>query len=131
MMVVTRVLRYLKGSPGRGLFFKKTPNLGFCELIWLKSLLGELKQQTSEPMKLYYDNKAAISITHNPVYHDRTKNVGIDRHFIKEKIEEGMVCIIYVPTSSHAADVLTKSLWKPDFERLIDKLGLYNIYSQA
>ena len=73
---------------------------GLCEMIWLKNLLGKLKQQTSEPMKLYCDNKAATSITHNPVYHDRTKYVGIDRHFIKEKIKDGMACIIYVPTLS-------------------------------
>lgn len=187
MATVMRVLRYLKGSPGRGLFFKKNTrrgieaytdadwagsitdrrstsgycsfvwgNLvtwrskkqtvvarssaeaelrslahGLCEMMWLKDLLDELRQQADEPLKLYCDNKAAISITHNPVYHDRTKHVGIDRHFIKEKIEKGVVCIIYVPTESQAADVLTKSLWKPDFERLVYKLGLLDIYSQA
>ena len=183
----SRVLRYLKGSPGRGLFFKKNSSRGveaytdadwagsvtdrrstsgycsfvwgnlvtwrskkqsvvarssaeaelrslahgLCELIGLKNLLGELRQQASKPLKLYCDNKAAISITHNPVYHDRTKHVGNDRHFIKEKIEDGTVFFIYVPTSSQTSDFLTKSLWKPDFERLIDKLGLYNIYGQA
>jgi hypothetical protein len=38
---------------------------------------------------LYCDNKAAISIAHNIVQHDRTKHVEIDRHFIKEKLREG------------------------------------------
>ncbi|RVW21063.1 hypothetical protein CK203_107525 [Vitis vinifera] len=51
------------------------------------------------PMKLYCDNKAAISIAHNPVQHDRTKHVEIDRHFIKEKIEVGLINLSYVSSS--------------------------------
>ena len=69
---------------------------GVSELLWLKLLLKELQVATKSPMKLYSDNKAAISIAHNPVHHDRTKHVEVDRHFIKEKIEEGSICIPYV-----------------------------------
>lgn len=39
-------------------------------------------------MKLYCDNNAVISIAHNPVLHDITMHVEIDKHFIKEKLEE-------------------------------------------
>ncbi|EXB78682.1 hypothetical protein L484_004047 [Morus notabilis] len=56
------------------------------------------------PMKLYCDNKATISIAHNPVQHDRTKHVEIDRHFIKEKIEAEAICMPFVPTSQQVAD---------------------------
>ena len=55
-----------------------------------QEILEELRRPVSSPMKLYCDNKAAISIAHNPVQHDRTKHVEVDRHFIKEKIEEGV-----------------------------------------
>jgi len=48
-------------------------------------------------MKLFCDNKSAINIAHNPVQHDRTKRIEIDRHFIKEKLEEGLICLSYVP----------------------------------
>ena len=47
-------------------------------------------------MRLYYDNKSAISIAHNPRQHDRTKHIGIDRHFIKEKLDSGLICTPYV-----------------------------------
>ena len=55
---------------------------GFCELLWIKSLLKDLKVEQLDCMRLYCDNKATISIAHNPVQHDRTKHVEIDRHFI-------------------------------------------------
>ena len=42
---------------------------------------------TTNPMVLYSDNKATISIAHNPVHHDKTKQEEVDRHFIKEKIK--------------------------------------------
>ncbi|RVW87496.1 hypothetical protein CK203_036334 [Vitis vinifera] len=61
---------------------------GICEGIWLNRLLEELRVPLMHPMVLYCDNQAAISIAKNPVHHDRTKHVEIDRHFIKEKIEE-------------------------------------------
>ncbi|EXB75222.1 hypothetical protein L484_026004 [Morus notabilis] len=94
---------------------------GICEMIWLKRILEELRRPVIMPMKLYCDNKAAINIAHNPVQHDRTKHVEIDRHFIKEKIEAGAICMPFVPTSQQVADVLTKGLFRPNFEFLISK----------
>ncbi|WVY92731.1 hypothetical protein V8G54_031819 [Vigna mungo] len=40
---------------------------GICELLWLKIILEDLRIKWEEPMKLYCDNKSAISIAHNPV----------------------------------------------------------------
>jgi hypothetical protein len=47
-------------------------------------------------MNLYCDNKSAIEIAHNPVQHDRTKHVEVDRHFIKEKLEAGIIQFLFV-----------------------------------
>ncbi|KAI0519393.1 hypothetical protein KFK09_006839 [Dendrobium nobile] len=65
--------------------------LGICELLWIKIILEDLKVKWDEPMKLHCDNKSAISIAHNPVQHDRTKHIEVDRHFIKEKLDSGLV----------------------------------------
>ena len=54
------------------------------------------------------DNKAAISMALNPVQRERSKHMEIDRHFIREKVEEGTICLTFLPTHLQAADVLTK-----------------------
>ncbi|KAI3450100.1 hypothetical protein Pfo_006765, partial [Paulownia fortunei] len=104
---------------------------GICEAIWIERLLEELKIDRSYPMRLYCDNKSAISIAYNPVHHDRNKHVEIDRHFIKEKLESGIINAIYVPTGQQTADLFTKGLLRHTFEYLVGKLGMINIYSQA
>ena len=57
-------------------------------------------------MRLYCDNKSAINIAHNPVLHDRTKDIEIDKHFIKEKLDSGLICTPYVSTHGQLADIL-------------------------
>lgn len=52
--------------------------VGICELLWLIMLLEDLGFCSNNPMLLYCDNKAAMSIAHDPVQHDRTKHVEID-----------------------------------------------------
>lgn len=101
---------------------------GICEGLWLQRLLGELQVDLELPIKLYCDNKAAINISLNPVQHDRTKHVEVDRHFIKEKVEEGRICLTYVPTKEQTADILTKGLSRQNFEDCICKLDMINIY---
>lgn len=75
--------------------------------------MNDLKIPYSSTVKLYSDNKSAISITHNPVHHDRTKYVKVDCYFIKEKIEEGIVNLSNVSTKFQEADILTKAMPRP------------------
>ena len=82
-------------------------------------------------MQLYCDNQFAILIARNPMLHDRTKHVEIDRHFIKEKLEEGSVNLSYVLSTSQTSDILTKPLARTSFDELCTKLGLINIYQSA
>ena len=104
---------------------------GICEVIYLKRLLEDLKVQVFSPMKLYCDNKSAIAIAHNPVLHDRTKHVEIDKHFIKEKIDSGHICMPYLPTTEQVADILTNGLPKKQFDKLCCKLALEDIFRPA
>ncbi|CAA7401998.1 unnamed protein product [Spirodela intermedia] len=55
----------------------------------------------------------------------------IDCHFIKEKIDSGQICTIYVPTIDQIADIFTKGLCGNIFYHLVSKLGMDNIHSPA
>lgn len=99
---------------------------GICEL-----LMVELNIQGDEPMKLYCDNKATINRAHNPAHHDRTKHGEIDQHIFKEKIEEKLVCVVYLPTVHQIVDVLTKGIPRQSLDNLMSKLGMVDIFAPA
>ncbi|KAM7491697.1 hypothetical protein LguiA_034618 [Lonicera macranthoides] len=63
------------------------------ELLWLKLLLTDIGYPPREPMVLHCDNKAACDIAQNPVQHNRTKHVKVDRFFIKKKLEENIIAV--------------------------------------
>ncbi|RDX72974.1 Copia protein, partial [Mucuna pruriens] len=171
LQVAYGVLHYLKGSPKKGILFKrnnimalesytnidnvgtlvdKRSTFGYCtflggefsnmeeaitqglsKLVWLKIILNDLRIELKGPMKLYCDNKSIINIAHNSVEHDRTKHIEIDRHFIIEKLEKGLVCMSYVPSTQQLVDFLTKGLNNSTFHDLIIKLGMKDIYSST
>jgi hypothetical protein len=182
--IVHRILRYLKGTPGKGLWFAKSGHLevdgysdsdwascqddrrstsgycvfvggnlvswrskkqavvsrstaeaeyralsqGLCEMLWVKYLLSELKLLRKGPLKVWCDNQSAIAIANNPVQHDRTKHVEIDRFFIKEKLDAGIISLTHVSSGQQFADCLTKGLGTKDCNLACDKMGMIDIY---
>jgi len=179
----TRVLRYLKGSVGKGLFLsasssinlvgyadsdwagcpttrrsttgyftmlgsspiswktKKQPTISrssaeaeyrslatlSSELQWLKYLLSDLGINHSQPITIYCDSQAAIHIAENPVFHERTKHIEIDCHFVREKIKSGLITPSYIRSSDQLADIFTKPLGGDAYKRILGKLGVIEI----
>lgn len=100
-----------------------------AELIWLYGLLTKVDTKPQLPINIYSDSKAAIQIAANPVYHERTKHIEIDCHFVRERIQQGLVITKYIATTYQSADILTKGLTKVQHEYLKSKLGVINIFS--
>ena len=102
-----------------------------CELMWIKHLLKELKFVMKLPMVMHCDNRAAIYIAYNPVFHERTKHIEVDCHITREKVKDGVIAIPYVSIRVQIADMFTKALCKTRLGLLCNKLGLYDINSPA
>jgi hypothetical protein len=58
-----------------------------CHLIWLRNMLKHLGFPQENPTEIYIDNRSAIALAKNPVYHERNKHIDIRHHFIREHVK--------------------------------------------
>jgi cephalosporin-C deacetylase-like acetyl esterase len=56
------------------------------ELIWLQPFLQEIGFSTPSPIPLFCDNQFVLHIASNQVFHERTKYIDFNCHFIRNKI---------------------------------------------
>ena len=82
-------------------------------------------------MKLICDNQAALHISSNPVFHERTKYIEVDCHFIREKIASGCISTSFVNSNDQLADIFFKSLRGPRIKYICEKLGAFDLYAPA
>ena len=62
-----------------------------CEAIWLRKILVDLFDTSLDPTTIYCDNQSCIKLSENPVFHDRSKHIEIRYHFIRDKVQKGVV----------------------------------------
>nr|GFB06488.1 retrovirus-related Pol polyprotein from transposon TNT 1-94 [Tanacetum cinerariifolium] len=73
---------------------------------------------------MYCDSKAAISISCNPIQHSRTKHIDVRYHFIKEKVEKGIIELFFIGTEYQLAGLFTKALPVERFQYRVRRLGM-------
>lgn len=98
-----------------------------CQAIWLRKMVGQVTGNYIEPVVLYIDNRSAIDLAKNPVFHGRSKHIDIRYHFIRECVENGEIVVKHISTDLQRADVLTKALPAARFEKMRSLLGVRSL----
>ncbi|XP_062006043.1 uncharacterized mitochondrial protein AtMg00810-like [Rosa rugosa] len=106
---------------------QKTVSLSSAEAEY--RAMADLHMPISSPAILHCDNQSALHIAANPVFHERTRHIEMDCHFIRDKILQGEVVTQHVISSQQLADVFTKALGKEKFKSLMCKLGVLDNHS--
>jgi hypothetical protein len=79
------------------------------EVTWLRWLLEDFDVSVSMPTPLLSNSTGAISIARDPVKHELTKHVGVDAHFTRSQVQDGVVALQYVPSEIQLADFFMKA----------------------
>jgi len=94
------------------------------QALWLHKILSDLSMEEREPTEISVDNQAAIAISHNPVFHGKTKHFNIKLYFLWEVQKHGDIKLIYCKSEDQLADLFTKPLPASRFEYLRKMLGV-------
>ncbi|XP_019255182.1 PREDICTED: uncharacterized protein LOC109233775 [Nicotiana attenuata] len=99
------------------------------EITWLVRLLGDLTVQPTLPVLIHSDSQAAIHIARNPIFHERTKHVDLDCHFVRQQFLFGLISLSFVPSDCQLADLFTKPLSQGSHRHILSKLGVHSLPS--
>ena len=105
--------------------------LSSCEAeyiaVWLCRLIADLAGRNVEKFRLLMDNKVAIELSKNPVFHERSKHIDTRYHYIRECVANGIAEVEHVGTNKQLADILKKPLGRVKFIEMRQKLGVSEI----
>lgn len=100
---------------------------GTSEIVWITQLLRDFHIHLAALTPIFCDNQTAIHIATNPVFHERTKHVEIDCHFIRNKIIDGFIKLLPVRSQLQLTDMFTKPLPFSQISSFMSKMAIKNI----
>ena len=103
-----------------------TMSMCVMEMDFVRQVIESAGFEVKLPMKLYVDNVSAIELAKNFSTSGRTKHIDVRFHYIREMIEQGMLELVFVPTNSNTADILTKNVSMEKYKCHSHGLGVQN-----
>ena len=93
------------------------------ESVWWKGIATDFGVE-QHAVAIGCDNNGALSLAKHQVFHERSKHIDVQLHFVREEVENGRVKLFKVDTAVNAADMLTKPLPREKFELCLRLVGL-------
>ena len=94
------------------------------QVLWHCSPYSELNFSLPTTSTIFTDNQVAITISHHPKYHTRTKHIDINYHFLRNHISARTINTVYVNTHDNLADLFTKGLAQINHQDLTYRIGV-------
>ena len=94
------------------------------EAIWLRRLLQHFNYSGPITVTIKGDNRGALALAKNPEFHARTKHIDIRYHFVRQKVEEGLIELEWTGTAANIADGMTKPLGRAVFDKFRSAIGM-------
>ncbi|GAA0156031.1 hypothetical protein LIER_13618 [Lithospermum erythrorhizon] len=94
--VALDIVKYLNSTPSHGLFYSSQSDLtleAYCDANWARCKLSE-----PQPIVVRCNNKSAIHMIENPVFHECTKHIELDCHLVRDHYKQGFIKAVHVPT---------------------------------
>jgi len=98
--------------------------LASCQALWIRWIWSKLKHEQVEGTTLFCDNNLAISLTKNPIFHEKNKHIRIKYHFIRDLVKDGELNVMHCKTQEQIVDTFTKTLMYDVFKKMKKKLGI-------
>ncbi|KAF5465198.1 hypothetical protein F2P56_015225 [Juglans regia] len=102
-----------------------------CEIVWLLTLLSDLQVSHSNSAHLFCDDTTALHVAANPIFYERTKQIEVGCHFVRDKLQAAVIKTFLVASQHQLADVLIKDLGRQQVSTLIIEMIVHSIYSPS
>jgi hypothetical protein len=104
---------------------------GVTQGVWLAwLLLADMWQEEVKTIELRVDNKSALTLMKNHVFHERSKQIQVRYHYVRQCVENGSVLADFISTSDELADIGMQALGRVRFQELIARIEMVKIKSK-
>jgi hypothetical protein len=104
---------------------------GVTQGVWLAwLLLADMWQEEVKTIELRVDNKSALTLMKNHVFHEPSKQIQVRYHYVRQCVENGSVLADFISTSDELADIGMQALGRVRFQELIARIEMVKIKSK-
>ncbi|WZZ49949.1 hypothetical protein YC2023_050056 [Brassica napus] len=97
---------------------------GACQAVWLRNVLENGGVDQGKGTLLMCDNSSTIKLSKNLVLHGKSKHIHVRYQFLREVVNEEVICLEYCSTLEQLSDIMTKPVKLEVFEKLRLKMGV-------